>query len=105
MTDKRRVLLLFFDLPMQTRRDRRNYRRMRKTILANGYQRIQDSVYVKLLGAHASLDAEYGTVYQCTEEGAQVMLLPLSFGAFSSLQCVRGTPFDFSFFSDEILYL
>ncbi len=41
-------LILFFDLPVKTRKERRTYRLFRKNLISKGYMMIQYSVYVKL---------------------------------------------------------
>ena len=41
-------VLVFFDLPTETREDRRNYARFRKFLIKSGYMMIQESVYSKL---------------------------------------------------------
>jgi CRISPR-associated protein Cas2 len=40
-------LLLMFDLPTKTKKERRIYRRFRKSLLEHGFMRIQYSVYLK----------------------------------------------------------
>lgn len=42
-------ILVFFDLPIETAADRRNYRQFRKLLLDNGFLMLQESVYCKLL--------------------------------------------------------
>lgn len=41
-------LVVFFDLPMETAYQRREYARFRKFLLKNGFIMLQKSVYVKL---------------------------------------------------------
>lgn len=41
-------LIVFFDLPVDTSKDRKNYRKFRKFLLTNGYIMMQESVYSKL---------------------------------------------------------
>lgn len=41
-------MLVFFDLPVQTSKDRKEYRRFRKYLLSSGFLMMQESVYVKL---------------------------------------------------------
>ena len=38
-------LIVFFDLPVKTKNDRREYARFRKTLLNAGFQQLQYSVY------------------------------------------------------------
>lgn len=42
-------MIVFFDLPVETLEDRRNYRRFRKTLITSGFLMMQESVYCKLL--------------------------------------------------------
>lgn len=41
-------VLVFFDLPTETREDRREYARFRKFLIKSGYMMVQESVYSKL---------------------------------------------------------
>ena len=42
-------LLVFFDLPVETATQRRNYRLFRKHLIKEGYLMLQESVYAKLV--------------------------------------------------------
>src|SRR5699024_2560252 len=42
-------VLVFFDLPVQTSEDMRNYRLFRKTLLKNGFFMMQESVYCRMV--------------------------------------------------------
>lgn len=42
-------LLVFFDLPVDTASQRKEYRRFRKFLVKEGYLMLQQSVYVKML--------------------------------------------------------
>ena len=41
-------MLVFFDLPVETAQDRREYTHFRKYLIKNGFMMIQESVYCKL---------------------------------------------------------
>lgn len=43
-------LILFFDLPMVTKSEKRIYNQFKKYLIKNGYLRMQFSVYCKLFG-------------------------------------------------------
>lgn len=49
-------LMLFFDLPMNTKSERRSYARFRKYLIHNGFTMVQFSVYSKIFPNRASLD-------------------------------------------------
>ena len=42
-------MIIFFDLPTETKADRYNYRKFRKMLMKNGFLMLQESVYCKLL--------------------------------------------------------
>ena len=42
-------LMVFFDLPTETSENRRNYRRFRKNLIANGFFMLQESVYCRMV--------------------------------------------------------
>ena len=42
-------LLVFFDLPVTTISNRRNYRKFRKFLIKNGFIMVQESVYSRLM--------------------------------------------------------
>lgn len=42
-------LLVFFDLPILSLEDKRNYRKFRKALIKNGFIMLQESVYCKML--------------------------------------------------------
>lgn len=42
-------MIVFFDLPVLTAEDRRNYRYFRKTLIKNGFIMMQESVYCRML--------------------------------------------------------
>ena len=42
-------MIVFFDLPVETLEDRRNYRLFRRTLIRNGFFMMQESVYCKLM--------------------------------------------------------
>lgn len=42
-------IIVFFDLPTITDRDKREYRRFRKLLLTNGFIMLQESVYTRMV--------------------------------------------------------
>ncbi|MFX0561210.1 CRISPR-associated endonuclease Cas2 [Tepidibacillus infernus] len=48
-------LLLFFDLPMNTKEERRIYTKFRKHLINNGFTMLQFSVYAKIFPNRTSL--------------------------------------------------
>ncbi len=48
-------LILFFDLPMNTKEERRIYSKFRKYLISNGFTMLQFSVYAKIFPNRTSL--------------------------------------------------
>lgn len=48
-------LMLFFDLPMNTKEERRIYTKFRKYLISNGFTMLQYSVYAKIFPNRTSL--------------------------------------------------
>lgn len=55
MAERFSRILVFFDLPTETRQDRRVYTRFRKLLIKNGFLMMQESVYCKLV-LHATAE-------------------------------------------------
>lgn len=55
MAERFSRILIFFDLPTETRQDRRVYTRFRKLLIKNGFLMMQESVYCKLV-LHATAE-------------------------------------------------
>ena len=49
-------LMLFFDLPVKTKKERRVYANFRKYLISKGYMMIQYSVYVKIFANKVRLN-------------------------------------------------
>ena len=50
-------LMVFFDLPTETAKDRRNYTLFRKLLIKEGFIMMQESIYVKLALNNSKLEA------------------------------------------------
>ena len=70
-------LLVFFDLPMVSKTDLKNYTRFRKFLIKEGFVMMQESVYVKLLlnGTMANLMLERLKKQVPTKGVIQTMLI------------------------------
>lgn len=82
--------LLFFDLPSVTNEDKRNYRRFVKTLITNGYNRIQESVFCKM-----SIDIQTANTYinrlqnEVPKKGF-IMALTVTEKQFSTMKILLG---------------
>ena len=94
-----------FDLPVSTAEERRSYRRFRKNLLKAGYCAVQESVYVKLLRSSRTVDAELLHLKLLAPDNGKVLAMPMPLAQFKLMTAIRGAEFDFSLFSDDIVYV
>ena len=99
------MILLLFDLPNETKEERREYTAFRKYLRRSGYFFIQKSVYVKMLCNVSSFHSELSDINEKAPKNGSVSLLPMNLNTFRNLQTVRGSGFDVDFFTSEILFL
>ncbi len=83
-------LLLFFDLPVETSSQRRNYRKFVKEIKKMGFYMMQQSVYVKLgidmQSAHSSVEK----VKKVVPSEGNIFVLTITEKQFSNIDMILG---------------
>ena len=102
MTDGREVLLVLFDLPVQTAVQCKEYRCFRRALKDEGFVPLQESVYALLLHNSSAVSSAMLQLEQAAPEEGAVAVLPLSLRSFQSMIPLRGKLFDFSRFSDNL---
>lgn len=102
MVDRRGVLILMYDLPVQTSKQRSDYQHFRKDLIKNGYLTLQESVYLKLLRNIDSAESETEKVRRFSPNEGTVNVLPMTLNGFKSFVAVQGEPFDFALLSDDV---
>lgn len=102
--DRKGVLLLFFDLPMDDRHKRKTYTNFRRALKCGGYIQIQRSVYAKLLYNRSNWKTEV-IPFRTYDLKGSVFVLPLPLIQFRKMTEISGKKFDFSMFSDNIIYI
>ena len=98
------VLLIMFDLPVGTGVERRNYRVFRRSLLKQGFRRLQNSVYVKLVKNAAAMQGELREAALLAPGTGSVFALPMTLRAFQNMAELGTEHFDMAAFSDDILY-
>ena len=83
-------LMLFFDLPMLTDKDRREYNRFHKFLLRNGFIMMQKSVYTKLVINNVISLAVKQRVYNNLPADGIVELLEITENQFSRIEYLVG---------------
>lgn len=83
-------VLVFFDLPVQTAHQRREYTAFRKHLMKNGFIMMQESVYSKLALNMSQVDAVMDSVRKHKPPEGLVQLLVVTEKQFSRMEFVVG---------------
>lgn len=98
-------LVIFFDLPVETSAQRREYRRFRKFLLRSGFVMMQESVYSKIvLNATAAAAVRENIRKHKTAEGLIEMLL-VTERQFERMEIIAGEAQSLVIDSDERLVI
>ena len=84
-------LLIFFDLPMETSKNRRDYAVFHKFLIKNGFIMMQKSVYSKLVLNGVISLAERARVEKNRPPEGIVELLEITENQFSKIEYLVGT--------------
>ena len=83
-------LMIFFDLPMLTDKDRREYNRFHKFLLKSGFIMMQKSVYTKLVINNVTSAAAKQRVRDNVPADGIVELLEITENQFSRIEYLVG---------------
>ena len=83
-------LILFFDLPVETAKERRDYNRFHKFLLKNGFIMMQKSVYTKLVINNVTSLAVKQRIRKNVPSAGVVELLEITENQFSRLEYLAG---------------
>ena len=83
-------MLVFFDLPVLTPDDRRNYSRFRKFLIKSGFIMMQESVYCKLVLNGGNAAAVESAIRKNAPPEGLVQLLVITEKQFSKIACITG---------------
>lgn len=87
-------LLVFFDLPMLTERNRRDYTHFRKFLISNGFIMMQKSVYSKLVANNVVSELMRKKVKYNLPPDGLVQLLEITENQFSKIEYLLGSEQD-----------
>ena len=96
-------VLVFFDLPVTTLENRREYNRFRKYLLRNGFMMLQESVYCMLALNAVVAGAVISNVKLNLPREGLVELLTVTERQFSRMEVLLGEAHDEVLNSDERL--
>ncbi|MDO5015328.1 MAG: CRISPR-associated endonuclease Cas2 [Clostridia bacterium] len=83
--------LVFFDLPIKTNEDKRNYRHFRKILIKNGFIMMQKSVYCKLMTTPSVENSIKRLIRENKPPDGIVQMLTVTEKQFSKMEFVIGS--------------
>lgn len=83
-------VLIFFDLPTETREDRCDYTRFRKFLIKSGYMMIQESVYSKLSLNSGQTEQIIEEVKKHRPQKGSVQILSITEKQYSKMEILSG---------------
>ncbi|WP_418262812.1 CRISPR-associated endonuclease Cas2 [Flavobacterium faecale] len=79
-------LFVFFDLPTETKKDRRNASQFRNNLLKDGFSMMQFSVYVRHCASSESADVHEKRIHQLLPPLGKVSVLRITDKQFGNIQ-------------------
>lgn len=83
-------LMVFFDLPVDTAKHRKDYRLFRKFLIQDGYLMIQESVYAKLVTNDANASGAIARLRKHRPSHGLVQVLKVTEKQFSTMTYITG---------------
>ena len=98
-------VMVFFDLPVLTDKNRKDYRDFRKFLIKSGFLMMQESVYCKLAQNSAAADAIAENVRKHKPDSGLVQLLKITEKQYSKMEFIVGSNTNKVLDSDERLII
>ena len=83
-------VLVFFDLPTETKVDRKRYAKFRKDMLADGFQMFQFSIYMRHCSSKENADVHILRVKRSLPEKGHVGIICITDKQFGMMEIFRG---------------
>lgn len=83
-------VLVFFDMPTETKRDRKNYAKFRKAILADGFQMFQFSMYIRHCSSRENADVHVRRVRSILPPKGHIGLMCVTDKQFGDMEIFYG---------------
>lgn len=81
-------LVIFFDLPMTTKKEKRVYSRFRKYLIKNGYMMMQYSVYCKIFPNRDAAVKHVSILRKNVPNDGQIRLLMVTEKQYSKIEII-----------------
>lgn len=83
-------VFVYFDLPTETKKDRKAYSDFRKTLLKNGFSMIQYSIYSRHCSSRENAEVHKKRVKNILPERGEVIIFEITDVQFGLMQFFRG---------------
>lgn len=84
-------MIVFFDLPVETSAERREYARFRKYLIKSGFMMIQESVYCKLMLNQTAVNAMIENVRKHKPPSGLVQVLTVTEKQYARMEYIVGS--------------
>lgn len=98
-------VIVFFDLPVLTDKNRKDYRDFRKFLVKSGFLMMQESVYCKLVQNSTAADAILENIKKNKPSAGLVQLLKVTEKQYSKMEFIVGSNTTNVLDSDERLVI
>jgi CRISPR-associated protein Cas2 len=83
-------VMVLFDLPTETKKDRKNYAKFRKDILARGFQMFQFSMYIRHCSSRENAEKHLDNVKAILPPKGHVGIMSITDKQFGMMEIFRG---------------
>ena len=83
-------VLVYFDLPTETKKDRKNYALFRKKIMANGFSMFQFSMYIRHCSSRENADVHIKRVKSILPPKGHIGIMCVTDKQFGMMEIFRG---------------
>ncbi len=83
-------VIVFFDLPTETKKDRRNYARFRKRLIRDGFTMIQFSIYSRHCNSRENSEVHMKRVRSFLPPKGEVVMFTLTDKQFGLMEFFKG---------------
>lgn len=83
-------VLVFFDMPTETKKDRKNYAKFRKAILADGFTMFQFSMYIRHCSSRENADVHVRRVHSILPPKGHIGIMCVTDKQFGMMEIFFG---------------
>lgn len=105
MSERHNVILILYDLPTVSAGDKKAGTEFRKNLIRSGYQRIQKSVYVKLIRNRRTINSELANLRNILPPNGDIKALLMSLNEFKNMVSLTGESFNMKVFAEDMVVI